>query len=134
MNVPPGGQPVYRLITGADDPVERRVSEALGQGYKLHGSPAVTSTTKGSVFIVQALMWPGELPPAGDQPGEEQHSAEEDAPRRLAYSIQEVAHMFGVSRDLVNDLLASGQLRSVKVGKRRLIPVDAVEEFLDTAE
>ncbi|HAU4907654.1 TPA: DUF1737 domain-containing protein [Aeromonas hydrophila] len=40
---PPNGLPVYRLITGPDDATFCfRVSEALAQGYMLHGSPSAT--------------------------------------------------------------------------------------------
>jgi excisionase family DNA binding protein len=49
---------------------------------------------------------------------------------RLTWAVAEVAQSRGVSRDLVNDLIAAGRLRSVKTGGRRLIPADALEEFL----
>lgn len=52
---------------------------------------------------------------------------------RLAYSIQEFADALGVSRDLVNDMLKLGQVKSLKAGNRRLIPAAAVKEYLDTA-
>ncbi len=55
---PPGGLPVYRLITGPDDAEFcERVSESLKLGYKLHGSP--TSGYNGTEMIVaQAVIWP----------------------------------------------------------------------------
>lgn len=40
----------------------------------------------------------------------------------LLISVDETARVLGVSRTLVNDLLARGELRSVKVGGRRMIP------------
>ena len=40
---------------------------------------------------------------------------------RLAYSPDEAAELLGTSRELVHDLLRTGQLRSVKAGRRRLI-------------
>lgn len=49
---------------------------------------------------------------------------------KLAYSIDEAAERLGLSRDLINDLIRRKGLRSVKVGRRRIIPVDAVTEFL----
>jgi hypothetical protein len=57
-NVPPDGLPTYRLLTGPDDDAFcRRVSEALGLGYKLYGSPAVTFNGK-EVIVAQAIIWP----------------------------------------------------------------------------
>jgi len=49
---------------------------------------------------------------------------------RLAFSPDEVAAALGVSRELVNDLLRTGQLRSVKAGRRRLISRQHLDEFL----
>ena len=40
---------------------------------------------------------------------------------RLAYSPDEAAELLGISRELVHDLLSTGQLGSVKAGRRRLI-------------
>ncbi|WP_156183689.1 DUF1737 domain-containing protein [Chromobacterium sp. LK1] len=56
---PPGGLPVYRLLTGPDDSSFcRRVSEALALGYRLHGSPAATFDGE-RVIVAQAVLWPG---------------------------------------------------------------------------
>jgi hypothetical protein len=56
-NAPPGGLPIYRLLTGPDDAVFcHRVSEALALGYRLHGSPAATFDGQ-RVIVAQALMW-----------------------------------------------------------------------------
>jgi excisionase family DNA binding protein len=49
---------------------------------------------------------------------------------RLAFSPDEVAATLGISRDLVYDLLRTGQLQSVKAGRRRLISRRHVEDFL----
>jgi len=49
---------------------------------------------------------------------------------RLAYSPDEAADLLGISRELVHDLLRTGQLRSVKAGRRRLIGRDHLTEFL----
>ncbi len=51
---------------------------------------------------------------------------------RLAYSVQEVAQALGISRDMVNDLLRTGQLGSIKVGRRRLISRKHLERLLET--
>jgi len=49
---------------------------------------------------------------------------------KLAYSIDEATEVISLSRDLINDLIRTGQLRSVKVGRRRIIPADAIHDFL----
>jgi excisionase family DNA binding protein len=52
------------------------------------------------------------------------------AVQRLAYSPDEVAELLGISRELVHDLLRTGQLGSVKAGRRRLISKRHLEAFL----
>lgn len=49
---------------------------------------------------------------------------------KVGYSIEEAAQSLGVGRTTVYDLMNSGDLESVKVGRRRIIPVDAVGAFL----
>lgn len=49
----------YRLLTGPDDRTFcERISQALEEGYQLHGSPAMTSVD-GEVRVAQALVWAG---------------------------------------------------------------------------
>lgn len=58
VSEPPNGQPRYRLLTGPDDEnFCRRVSEAIAQGYELHGSPAATFNGS-NVIVAQAVVWP----------------------------------------------------------------------------
>ncbi len=49
---------------------------------------------------------------------------------RLAYSPDEAAELLGVSRELVHDLLRTGELGSVNAGRRRLIGKHHLEAFL----
>jgi excisionase family DNA binding protein len=53
-----------------------------------------------------------------------------DLHERAAYSPDEAAELLGISRELVHDLLRTGQLRSVKAGRRRLIAKHHLEAFL----
>ncbi|MFI7553085.1 helix-turn-helix domain-containing protein [Micromonospora sediminimaris] len=46
----------------------------------------------------------------------------------------EAAALIGVCRDTVYVLMRSGRLRSVKLGRARLIPVAAIEELLSASE
>jgi excisionase family DNA binding protein len=59
-----------------------------------------------------------------------QPSTANDMVERLAFSPDEVAEALGISRELVNDLLRTGQLGSVKAGRRRLIGKHHLEAFL----
>jgi excisionase family DNA binding protein len=47
-----------------------------------------------------------------------------------AYRLDEAAAQLGVSRREVQRLIAAGELRSVKAGRVRLVPRDAIAEFL----
>ncbi|PWU44510.1 excisionase [Micromonospora globispora] len=46
----------------------------------------------------------------------------------------EAAALLGVCRDTVYVLMRSGRLRSVKLGRARLIPVASIEELLTATE
>lgn len=50
------------------------------------------------------------------------------APRLL--SIKHACRLLGLGRTSLYTLIGSGQLRSVTVGRRRLVPSDAIEEFI----
>jgi hypothetical protein len=55
-----GELPRYRVLTGPDDlAFDQRVSEALENGYQLHGSPAITFDG-GQVIVAQAVVRPAE--------------------------------------------------------------------------
>jgi excisionase family DNA binding protein len=49
---------------------------------------------------------------------------------KLTYSVPEAAQVLGVGKSTVYQLLQRGKLRSVTVGKRRLVPRAAVLEYL----
>jgi excisionase family DNA binding protein len=52
---------------------------------------------------------------------------------RLAYSVDEAAHLTGLSRDLLYDEMRRGNLAYVKVGRRRLITRQHLQQFLGIA-
>lgn len=57
--------------------------------------------------------------------------AELVGPRRLAWTVEEVADSLGTSADTVRRLIADGHLSTVPhVGRRQLVPVAALEEFV----
>ena len=53
---------------------------------------------------------------------------------RLAYSVAEFCHMSGIGRTFFYKLVASGRIKTVKPGGRRLVPAEAVREFLSSGE
>jgi len=57
------------------------------------------------------------------------HSAYERT-GRLTLNVAEAAEVLGVGRGLIYELVGSGQLASIKVGERRLVPVSALEDFV----
>jgi excisionase family DNA binding protein len=52
---------------------------------------------------------------------------------RLAYSVDEAAHITGLSRDLLYDQMRTGRLAYLKVGRRRIITRQHLEAFLTRA-
>lgn len=56
------------------------------------------------------------------------------APARLAPKAVSIAHaaemLGGISRAHIYRLIARGELRTVKSGARRLVPVEAIDEYL----
>lgn len=52
---------------------------------------------------------------------------------RLAYSVDEAARLTGLSRDLLYDEMRRGNLSYVKVGRRRVITRQNLQQFLGMA-
>ena len=50
---------------------------------------------------------------------------------RKALSVELAAQMLGISRSMGFKLIRRGELRSVKAGTRTLVPVAAVDEFIE---
>jgi excisionase family DNA binding protein len=49
---------------------------------------------------------------------------------KLLLTSKEVAEAMGVGRSKVYELMAAGLLPSVKIGKSRRVPVDALEAYI----
>ena len=56
------------------------------------------------------------------------------APARLAYSINEVCALLGISRARLYQAMNAGELPTVHVGSRRLIRAAALDAYLDRLE
>ena len=46
------------------------------------------------------------------------------------FSVEQAAEVIGVSRATIFELIGSGQLGSIKIGRRRVIPGVAIHEFI----
>lgn len=49
----------------------------------------------------------------------------------LAYRVDEAADAMRLSRSAIYELIRSGQLPTVKLGRRRLVPVQALSDYLN---
>ena len=49
---------------------------------------------------------------------------------KLLYSVNEAQEVLGLGRSLLLKLVYSGEIESIKVGSRRLIPVEALNEYV----
>ena len=49
---------------------------------------------------------------------------------KLLYGIEEATHATGIGRSKLYELMAAGELESIKCGKRRLIPADSLVAFI----
>ena len=52
----------------------------------------------------------------------------------VLYRVDEAAEALRLSRSVVYELIRSGRLRSVKEGRRRLVPVVALAEYVALLE
>ena len=52
----------------------------------------------------------------------------------VLYGVDEAATALRLSRSLIYELIRSGRLRSVKQGRRRLVPVSALDEYVASLE
>jgi excisionase family DNA binding protein len=53
-----------------------------------------------------------------------------EPPRCLG--VEDAARLLNVGRSTAYDLIRSGRLRSVKIGRRRLVPLDALDDLLNS--
>jgi len=49
----------------------------------------------------------------------------------ILFTIDEAANLLRISRWMIYNLIRSGQLRTIKIGRRRLVPPAALAECLD---
>lgn len=51
----------------------------------------------------------------------------------LACSVREARYKIGISHTKIYELIADGSLKTVKIGKKRLVLVDSIRELLKPA-
>lgn len=49
----------------------------------------------------------------------------------LSVSVEEAAEIIGVGRTHASELVASGAIASYKEGRRRLVPVSAIRDYVE---
>jgi excisionase family DNA binding protein len=52
----------------------------------------------------------------------------------VVYGVESAAAALRLSRSMLYELIRSGQLRTVKQGRRRLVPVSALAEYVASLE
>ena len=52
--------------------------------------------------------------------------------RPKAVKMETAAELMGVGRTTMYGLVLSGEVRSLKVGARRLVPMTAIDEFIES--
>lgn len=55
----------------------------------------------------------------------------DSTPQKRLYRVDEAAHLLGLGRTTLFAELKSGRLRSLKVGRSRLIPAECIDEFVE---
>lgn len=53
---------------------------------------------------------------------------------KIGYRPEEAAAVVGIGRTMLYELMRTGQLQSIKVGRARIIPRSALEELLITLQ
>ncbi|MEQ8817864.1 MAG: helix-turn-helix domain-containing protein [Thalassobaculum sp.] len=59
---------------------------------------------------------------------------QDTTPERVAVSVEDAAAMVGIGRTTLYAAMGSGSLPSLKIGKRRLIRVDALKAWIASHE
>ena len=52
----------------------------------------------------------------------------------MLYGVDEAANALRLSRSVLYEVIRSGRLRTVKAGRRRLVPVAALDEYVDSLD
>lgn len=50
-------------------------------------------------------------------------------PARVLLTVEEAAHQLGIGRTKAYDLISTGELESVQIGRLRRVPISAITEY-----
>ena len=93
----------------------------------LPGSPACAVVIATDTSLASTLL--NDAKAGASQAASGSGTVQQDG-QRLAYSVDEAARALGVSRDVIYHELRTGRLKSIKVGRRRIIGRHHIEDFL----
>lgn len=54
--------------------------------------------------------------------------------QKLAYTVREAAQLLSISRSLLYEMIQSGRIQSVKIGRSRRITNEHIRDFLEVSE
>jgi excisionase family DNA binding protein len=117
------GSPNYNEIVVVTKPVTADVTAGLTQsGYQI-----AAITARHLVYIHQ-----GEIDdkPADDGPPRPAEAEPAPRPRRGALSVTEAAEALGISRSYAYELIHAGTLPHLRLGRRIVIPISALDKML----
>ncbi|MFD6414996.1 helix-turn-helix domain-containing protein [Streptomyces sp. NPDC060194] len=58
-------------------------------------------------------------------------SSQASTPQRRLHRVEAAAELLDIKRSTAYDLIRQGRLRTVRVGRRRLVPTEYIEEFVE---
>lgn len=61
----------------------------------------------------------------------EQATSPLGGPGRLLYSVEEAADLLGIGRTFMFHLLGTGEIDSLKIGRRRKVPREAIDRYIE---
>jgi excisionase family DNA binding protein len=117
-----------RVVDDASSTDDTGRVERHRSGYRMRGEWLPRThweVTMSAVTQARTRQMPG---PQGRQ--ERTHGPTEDRDEKLLLSVVEAARRLGIGRTLMYELLRSGQMPSVRLGRLRKVPSEAVEEFV----
>jgi len=53
--------------------------------------------------------------------------------QKRTYSVEEAAKILGIGRSAAYQAVGTGEIPAIRIGKRLLVPVQALEQLLSTA-
>ena len=77
---------------------------------------------------------PAPHPDVGQTDTRRRRPGQPDPAGQVLYRIPEAMRLLGLSRSVIYKLIGSGRLRSVKEGTTRLIPAEAIAEYVALLE